>query len=254
MRRREFIVMVVCTPAALPGLAHARQGPGPPRKVVRIGVLTLGVTRSTAIFEAFLQGLRELGYIEGQNIAIEFRTVQGHIDKLRAIADELVSSNVDIIVTESTPAGFAVNQATQTIPIVMAIAGDPVQTGVVDSYARPGANVTGLTLLTRELSVKRLQLLKEAVPKITDVAVIWNSANILGAVNLAETKAAARSLGIELGPVVEVRNPEDLDDAFVTVINAHPSAIITVADGMLLSNSVRVCQICYERPSSGNFS
>jgi putative ABC transport system substrate-binding protein len=245
--------MVVCTPAALPGLAHAQQGAGPPRKVVRIGVLTLGVTRSTTIFEAFLQGLRELGYIEGQNIAIEFRTAQGHIDKLRAIADELVSSNVDIIVTESTPAGFAVNQATQTIPIVMAIAGDPVQTGVVDSYARPGANVTGLTLLTRELSAKRLQLLKEAVPKITDVAVIWNSANILGAVNLAETKAAARSLGIELGPVVEVRNPDDLDDAFATVINAYPSAIITIADGMLLSNSARVAKFAVNGRLPGIF-
>jgi putative ABC transport system substrate-binding protein len=253
MRRREFIAMVTCTLAALAEVAHAQQGPGPPKKVVRIGVLTLGVTRSMAMFEAFLQGLRELGYIEGQNIAIEFRTVQGHIDKLRALADELVSSNVDIIVTESTPAGFAANQATQTIPIVMAIAGDPVQTGVVESYARPGANVTGLTLLARELSAKRLQLLKEAVPKVADVAVIWNSANILGAVNLAETKVAARLLGIELRPVVEVRDPDDLDDAFATVIKAHPSAIITIADGMLLSNSVRVAKFAMESRLPGIF-
>jgi putative ABC transport system substrate-binding protein len=245
--------MVVCTPAALRGVARAQQGSGPPRKVVRIGVLTLGVTSSTRVFEAFLQGLRELGYIEGQNIAIEFKTVQGHIDKLRALADELVSSNVDIIVTEGTPAGFAAKQATQTIPIVMAIAGDPVQTGVVDSYARPRANVTGLTLLTRELSAKRLQLLKEAVPIVTDVAVIWNSANVLGAMNLAETKEAARSLGLELRPVVEVRNPDDLDDAFAAVVHAHPSAIITIADGMLLSNSARVAKFAVNRRLPGIF-
>jgi putative tryptophan/tyrosine transport system substrate-binding protein len=253
MRRREFIGLLSGAIAEGPLAARAQQRPRPPGRVVRIGVLTLGVTPSTAIFEAFRQGLRELGYIEGRNIAIEFRTAQGHIDKLRAMADELVASNVDIIVTESSPAGLAAKQATQTIPIVMAIAGDPVQTGEVASYARPGANVTGLTLLTQELSAKRLQLLKEAVPEITDVAVVWNAANTLGAINLAETKAAARSLGIELGPVVEVRNPADLDDAFVTVIHAHPSAFITIADGMLLSNSVRVAEFAMKSRLPGIF-
>jgi putative ABC transport system substrate-binding protein len=256
MKRRELIWLlgaVAVTSVSWSLAARAQQGPERVGKVIRIGVLTLGVNASTAIFKAFQQGLRELGYVEGQNIAIEFRTARGHIDMLRGMADELVSSNVDIIVTESSPAGLAAKQATQTVPIVMAIAGDPVQTGEVASYARPGANVTGLTLLTRELSPKRLQLLKEAVPEITDVAVVWNAANILGAVNLAEASVAARSLGIQLRPVVEVRDPADLDDAFATVIHAHPSAFITIADGMLLSNSVRVAEFAMKNRLPGIF-
>src|SRR5262249_14590749 len=148
--------------------------------------------------ETFRQGLREHGYVEGQNIALEHRDAAGRADRLPALAGELVRLKVDVIVTQSNVAALAAQQATQTTPIVMAIAGDPVQAGVVGSLASPGGNVTGLTLMQTELSRKRLQLLREAAPSATVVAVIWNPTAPPAADFLRETEAAARSLGLEL--------------------------------------------------------
>jgi putative ABC transport system substrate-binding protein len=180
-----------------------------PAKIPRIGILTLGVASSTPSFEGFRQGLREYGYVDGQSIALEFRFAQGQAERLPAMAAELVQMKVDVIVTESVVAASAAAHATQTIPIVTAIHGDPVGAGLAASLARPGKNVTGLSLLAPELSGKRLQLLQEVTPKATRVAVIWNAANPAAAGFLVETQSAARSLGLQLQSV-EVRSPTDL--------------------------------------------
>jgi putative ABC transport system substrate-binding protein len=216
---------------------HAQQS----AKVPRIGVLTLGVASSTPTFEAFRQGLRDLGYVEGKNILIEYRYAEGKSDRLSNLAAELVRLKVDVIVTESSRAAEAAKHATQTTPIVMAIAGDPVGIGLVASLARPSGNVTGLTVLAPELSGKRLELLKEAAPKTISVAVIWNATNPGATGFLRETKAAAQSLGLQLQPV-EVQSQDDLDAAFKAVTSTRPSALITLADGMLLNNRTRIVE------------
>ncbi len=233
MRVIGLVLAVVLTLGPL--IVEANQ----PGKVYRIGVLTLSVASSTPIFEAFRQGLREHGYVEGQNIALEFRFAQGRPEKLPAMAAELVNMKVEVIVTESVLAAREAKHATGTIPIVTAIHGDPVGAGLVASLTRPGGNVTGLSLLAPELSGKRLQLLKEVTPKATRVAAIWNVANPAAARYLAETRAAARLLALELQSV-EVRNPSDFDAAFETVAGARPSALITLPDGMLLANKTRI--------------
>ncbi len=236
--RKIFIVALAFGILSAPLAAVAQQ----PARVPRIGILTL-VSASSAprLFEAFRQGLREHGYVEGQNLALEHRSPQERTDRLADLAAELVRMKVDVIVTESTPATLAAKRATQTIPIVMAVVGDPVGTGLVASLARPGGNVTGLTGLTPELSGKRLQLLKEAAPKATLVAVIWNPANPASSGLLAETEAAARSLGLQLQPV-EARSPGDLNAAFKALTIARPSALIALGDGMLLDNSTRIAE------------
>jgi putative ABC transport system substrate-binding protein len=235
LNRRAFLCGSVAMLAA-PLAAEAQSA-----KVARIGVLTLSVASSTPIFDAFRQGLREHGYVEGQNIALEFRFAQGRPEKLPAMAAELVQMKVEVIVTESVLAAREAKQATGAIPIVTAIHGDPVGAGLVASLTRPGGNVTGLSLLAPELSGKRLEFLKEVTPKATQVAAIWNAANSAAARYLTETRAAARSLGVQLQSV-EVRQPSDLDAAFEAVAGARPSALITLPDGMLLANKTRIIE------------
>jgi len=201
----------------------------------------MSVTSSMAAFEGFRQGLRDHGYVEGQNIVLEFRFAQGKPEMLRAMAAELAQMKVDIIVTESNLAAQAAKDASETIPIVMAVTGDPVGAGLVASLARPGGNITGLSVLARELSSKRLQLLKEVTPKAARVAVIWNAAYPASAGYLAQTRAAARSMGLELQSF-EVRSPSDLDSAFEAVAVARPSTLITLPDGMLLANRTRIVE------------
>ena len=217
LNRRAFLCGSVAMLAA-PLAAEAQSA-----KVARIGVLTLSVASSTPIFDAFRQGLREHGYVEGQNIALEFRFAQGRPEKLPAMAAELVQMKVEVIVTESVLAAREARQATGAISIVTAIHGDPVGAGLVASLTRPGGNVTGLSLLAPELSGKRLEFLKEVTPKATQVAAIWNAANSAAARYLTETRAAARSLGVQLQSV-EVRQPSDLDAAFEAVAGARPSS------------------------------
>ena len=235
--RRTFINTVVGGLVVAPFGAQAQQA----QRVPRIGILTLSVAPSMAAFDGFRQGLREHGYVEGQNIVLELRFAQGKPEMLRALAVELVRMQVDIIVTESNLAAQAAKDASATIPIVMAVTGDPVGAGLVESLARPGGRITGLSVLASELSGKRLQLLKEVTPKAMRVAVIWNAAYPAAAGYLAETRAAARSIGLDLQSF-EVRNPSDLDVAFDGVRAGQPSALITLADGMLLANRTRIVE------------
>ena len=236
MTRGSCIAALAVALLAAPLVAGAQTA-----KLPRIGILTLAVASSTAVFEGFRQGLRDLGWVEGRNIALEYRFAQGRPDGLSALAAELVRMKVDVIVIEGGQAALAAKHATQTIPIVMAVIDDPVKAGLVASLARPGGNVTGLTLFASELSGKRLQLLKEVVPRSTLVAVIRNVTHPNAADLWGETEAAARSLDLRLQSV-EVRSPADLGGAFKAVTSARPSAFITLADGMLFYNRTRIVE------------
>lgn len=227
-----LVLLLVTTPFA------AAQWPAKP---TRIGVLTLGFAMSAMPVESFRQALREHGHVEGGNTILEFRFADGQTDKLPALAAELVDLDVDVIVTESNVAALAAKQATRTIPIVMALSGDPVKAGVVNSLARPGANITGLTLIHPELSAKRLELLSTTIPRLSLVAVLWNPTNPAAADFLRETERAARSLGLRV-VAVEVRSPAELDAAFKATLAARPGALITLGDGMLWGVRTRIVE------------
>lgn len=232
---------------ALPIAADAQS----PVKTVRIGALTVGLARAMPPVEAMLQVLRESGYVEGQNMVLEYRFAEGKMDRLAALASELVRLQVDVIVAEGNAAALAAKQATQSIPIVM-VASDPVRAGVVASLARPGGNVTGLTLIAPELSAKRLDLLREALPRMTLVAVIWNSSNPANAEYVRETEAAARSLGVQV-QAIAVRSPAELDDALKTVADLRPNALITISDSMLASLRTRIVDFAMTNRLPGIF-
>ncbi len=208
MDRRRFLSTTVAGILAAPLGAEAQDA----GKVARIGRLEQG-SRSTPD-EAFRQGLRELGYVEGQNIVIEYRYADEKAERLPDLAAELVNLKVNVIVSGGTLAPLAAKQATSTIPIVLAAAGDPVGTGLVTNLAKPGGNVTGLSNLSRDLTAKRLQLLKEIVPRLSRVAVLWNAANIVAALHIPEIEAAARTLGLQVQSL-EVRGPDDFENALL---------------------------------------
>jgi putative tryptophan/tyrosine transport system substrate-binding protein len=216
-------------------------GAQPPRVVPRIGVLTLSVAFPTPTFESFREGLRDHGFVEGENLTLELRFANGNPERLRAMATELVRMKVDVIVTESVLAAREARNATGTIPIVTAIHGDPVGADLAISLTRPGGNVTGLSLLAPELSGKRLQLLQEVYPKATHVAIIWNVTNVAAHRYLAESRSAARSFGLQIQSV-EVRDPTELNAAFDSIAAARSSACMTLPDGMLLAHAPRIVE------------
>ena len=188
-------------------LAEAQQ----PKKATLLGYLSARSSSSESTrIEAFRQVLRELGYIEGKNIIIEYRFAEGKFDRLADLAAELVRLNVEVIVTAGVPPTRAAKQVTTTIPIVMAGGGDPVSTGLVASFARPGGNITGSSDLTVDSITKRLELLKEVVPKASRVAVLLNPANPTNPLQLKETQAVASALGITIVPL-EIKGAEDFD-------------------------------------------
>ena len=248
--RRKIVIALGAGAIAAPFACFAQRQP---TKFYRIGVLTLGVAPSSPLAEAFRQELKERGYLEGQNVALEHRYAEGRADRLPDLATELIHLKVDVIVTESNLAALAAKHATRTIPIVMAAAGDPVTAGVVESLARPGGNVTGLTLVHPELSAKRLQLLKEAVPGIKVVAVLWDPTDPPSPGFLRETEAAARSLGLKIH-AIEARAPAELDAAFKAVADARPSAFFTLAGGMFQDNRNRIAEFAIKRRLPGVFT
>lgn len=211
-------------------------------KVPRLGVLVGG---SPAAFagrvEAFRQGLRDLGYVEGQNIVIEYRWAEGKTERLAASAAQLVALNVDIIVTHGTPPTRAAKDATSTIPIVM-YSGDAVATGLVANLARPGANVTGSSYLFTELAAKRLEVLREAVPGARRVAVLVNPLNASHPPSLDAMTSAARSIGVELVPV-EVRAPTDFEHAFAGMIERSIAALLVLDDFVATQHRARIADL-----------
>ncbi len=207
-------------------LARAQQ----PTKFPRIGFLRVGSSGDSYV-EAFRQGLRALGYVEGRNITIEYRYGDGKENRLAELAADLVRLKVDLIVVGGTQAIFAVKNTTQTIPIVMGAASDPVGTGLVASLARPGGNITGLSLLSPELSGKRLELLKEIVPKVSRVGLLSDTGNPATVLMLKETEEAARALGLHV-QVIEVRSSNDFDSAFAAVKKDRVGALNVLASSV----------------------
>ena len=205
-----------------------------PKKVPRIGLLVPSSSDSTRK-DAFLQGLRDLGYVEGKNITIEYRYTEGQLDRLPDLAAELVRLNVDVIVTAAISSVRAAKKATATIPIVFASVGDAVDSGLVSSLARPGGNATGLTFLAPELDGKRLELLKEAFPKVTRVAFLWRVPAARGN-PLKETEAVAKTLGLRLQSL-EVRGPDDFESAFKAAKSGGAEALLVISNP--LSNTYR---------------
>ena len=236
MNRRELITLLGGAAATWPLAAHAQQ----PARIPRVGFLG----NSTAALEAnlvgpFRDGLRELGYEEGRDIVIEYRWADGRYERFPALIAELIALKVDTIVTAGTPASLAVKNATTTIPLVMVAVGDPVATGLVASLARPGGNITGLTSISVEMEGKRLELLREVVPKVSHIAVLWNAASPIQVIEEGEVRAAARVLGIKMLSL-GVRTREEIDDALATIIGERPDALLVLADRLFLHHRTRI--------------
>jgi len=237
LKKAGLIVALGVLAASL--LAAAQQ----PAKVPRIGFLhPEPISARLDRHDAFRQGLRELGYVEGRTIALEVRSAEGKRERLPALAAELVRLEVDVIVTATVPGIRAVQQATKTIPIVMAVVVDPVATGFVASLARPGGNITGLSMMAPELAGKWLELLKEAVPRVSRVAVLRNPTNPGAALSLSETEVAARALGVRL-QLLEVRTPEELDGAFGAAARDRAGALIVLPDPMFHTHRTRIADL-----------
>jgi putative ABC transport system substrate-binding protein len=240
MRRRTAWILTL-TLSLLWGPLAAEAQPG--GKMPRIGVLAPGTPAvSHPSLDAFRQGLRALGWAEGQNIAFEYRFAEGQLDRLPHLAAELVRLKVDVILAGSTRGALAAKHATGTIPIAMVIAGEPVASGLVASLARPGGNLTGVTALGQALSGKRLELLKEAVPGITRVAVLANVGYPDTEPFLTEVEGAARALGVQLR-VLEVRDPSELEQAFAALSSERAGALMVGPDPMFGSNRRRIVEL-----------
>jgi putative ABC transport system substrate-binding protein len=191
--------------------------------------------------QAFRQGLRDAGYAEGRDVVFEWRSAHGDYDQLPSLAADLVQRKVDVIVVDTTRVAQAVKRATSSIPIVMAVVADPVGSGLVDNLARPGANVTGLSLMTADLTKKRLQLLKEAIPRLFRVAVLWNPGTPFHAAAIQDLKAAAPALSTKL-TFVAVRRPEQLSAAFSAASRAHAEALYVLDDPLFMTHRTRLLE------------
>ncbi len=241
MDRRSTVLALLALGAA-PFTAEAQQA----TKVARIGYLANNPATSPYLREAFLQGLRDLGYVEGRNLVIEYREAEGKADRLPALAAELVALKVDVILAAgSTLTARVAKEATTTIPIVFAAVGDPVGSGLVTSLARPGGNVTGLSSFGAELVGKRLELLKQAVPGVDRVAVLWFPGALGERTDkdmLREAEAAARALAVRL-QVVEARGPADFDRAFSDMTRARAGALTVLPANMFLREHRRLVDL-----------
>ena len=235
--RRKFLTTLGAGAFAIPLASLAQQRP---KKAARIGFLG----NSTAAFEAnlvgpFRQELRDLGYVEGQNILIEYRWAEGKYERFPALIAELLALKVDVIVTAGTPATLAVKKATSSVPLVMVAVGDPVGTGIVASLARPGGNITGLTSISPELEGKRLQLLKEVNSKLSHVAVLWNPNNAFHSIEMKNAQLAASALQIKLLPL-GAWNEEGFENVFEEIIKNQPEALLVLADRLFLHHRARI--------------
>jgi putative ABC transport system substrate-binding protein len=252
MVRRRFLLTSLAGVLGVPLAAEAQQARSPRR----IGVLLVLLSPAGHEAQAFRQALRDAGYVEGRDVVIEWRSANGDYARLPQLAADLVERNVEVIVADTTPAIKAAQRATSTIPIVMAIVADPVGDGVVANLSQPGGNITGLSIMLAELSAKRLQLLKEAMPGLTRVVVLWNPPTPYHAKAVANLKAVAPSLAIEVS-LVSVRTSEEISPAFDAVNRARAQALYVVdcppffthrATLLKLAANARLAVISGERP------
>jgi ABC-type uncharacterized transport system substrate-binding protein len=242
--RRKFLATLGGAAAAWPLSARAQQ----PKKVPRIGFLGAASASGYARqLEGFRLGLRDLGYVEGTNIVIEYRWAQGKYEHLRELAAELIRSNVDVIVTHGTPGALAAKQANAAIPIVLALVGDPVAAGIVASLARPGGNITGQSFFAPELAAKRIQLLKQLMPQMTRIAAFMNPSNPGGmGGELQAMETAAQSFKMELKQVL-VRGPNEFESAFEQMQQESVAAVAISDDGMLIANIIAIAALATKR-------
>ena len=241
MRRREFITLLGGVAVTWPLAANAQS------KTPRIGFMGNSTAALEAnLVDAFREGLREHGYEEGRNIVIEYRWADGKYERFPALVAELIAAKVEVIVTAGTPAALAMKKATTTVPLVMVAVGDPVGTGLVPSLARPGANLTGLSSVAPDLEGKRLQLLREVVPALSNVAMFINSLNPFHVSSMRQARAAAQTMGIKL-QLHDIRKSEDLDDAFAAIRKERPDAVLILADRVFLHNRERMIDFTKEQ-------
>jgi ABC-type uncharacterized transport system substrate-binding protein len=239
VRRRDFIRAVASSAVAWPIGAWAQQT----SKVWRVGMLeTTSEALNAPNVTAFRRGLQQLGYVEGKNLAIEYRSGEGRIERFPELAAEMVRLKVDVIVTRGTPAALAAKNATTTIPIVMAAIGEPIGTGMVGSLAQPGGNVTGLSAFVNELAAKRIEIMREIVPKISRMAMIDNMGNASVPAAWDETKKATLAFGIQ--PLLyDVREPGDIGAAFDAAVAQHVDAITVGNDSVFITSRLRVVEL-----------
>ena len=238
MERRTFVAMFTAGIAAAPLAAEAQQA----GRVYRIGFLSPLSRSETDRQDAFRQGMREIGYVEGKDFVIEGRFAEGQYQRIPGLATELVRMKVDVIVAWGTPASIAVAQATSTLPIVILSVTDPVGSGLATSLARPGRNITGVSNLSRDLSGRLLELLIQVVPGISRIAALRNPLNPGSALHLNETEAAARELGVEL-QLVEARAPEDLEGAFAAIRRGRARGAVVLTDAMFIGQRRRLADL-----------
>jgi putative ABC transport system substrate-binding protein len=237
MERRAFLAGTGAVLLAPPLSAEAQQA----GKVPRIGYIRAEAPPAVDI-EGFRQGLREHGYVEGKNIVVEYRWADGNEQRLRAIVAELIRVKVDLIVASAPAATRAAKEAATTIPIVMVLVADPVAFEFVASLARPGGNVTGFAFLLPELSGKRLQLLKDAIPGLSRVAVLWNAANSYKTFDLKEVQAVAEALSVAV-QTLPVRGPDDFADAFQAAVKSGAGGLITLDDPFTIAHRSRIVNL-----------
>jgi putative ABC transport system substrate-binding protein len=243
VERRAFIILLGAATASVPLGAGAQQS----GKIYKIGLLTAGSRAAgPGLQSGVYEGLSELGWVEGKNFTFEGRYAENKLDQLPALAAELVSLGVDVIVTIGTLAPLAAKRATLTIPIVMTSAGDPIGSGLVASLARPGGNVTGFSLMAPELAGKRLELLKEISPSTSRVAVLWNAANPYSALVFKEAVSGARALGLEFISL-EVQAPGDVDGALDAATAEHADALIVVEDPLTMDHAVKIANFALDQ-------
>jgi putative ABC transport system substrate-binding protein len=238
-KRRALAAALLLAALVAPLIADA-QGTG---KIVRIGRLSpLSAETDAPNLDAFRKGLRELGWVEGKSFTIESRFADGKSERLPELAAELVRQRLDLILTGSNPGALAAKKATAIIPIVMVTTGDPVGAGLVTSLARPGGNVTGVTALGQMLNAKRLELIKEAVPSVTRVAVLTNPASTYTAPFLREKEGMARRLGLQL-PVLETRDPDSFEKTFAALATERAGALMVQTDAMFITHRRRIVEL-----------
>jgi putative tryptophan/tyrosine transport system substrate-binding protein len=249
MRRRKFITLLGGAAVVWPLAARAQQ----PVQIRRIGYLGSDSASKTVVrVDALRTGLHDLGYAEGKNIVIEFRWAEGNYDRLPDLVAELIGLKIEVLVTQGTPVTAAAKRMTRTVPIVMTPVGDAVASGIIDSLARPGGNITGITFFLPEICSKRLELLKQMIPAINRVAVLVNPDNPAMPPTLHAMEVAAKSLKLELDQF-EARAPSEFDGVFSKMANKGDDAVVIVDDGVLIAHAGMIADLAEKKrvPSAG---
>jgi putative ABC transport system substrate-binding protein len=249
MKRRDFIVLLGGAAAAWPVAARAQQ----PEQIRRIGYLgSVSASKSAVRLGALRTGLYDLGFVEGKNIVIELRWAEGNYDRLPNLVAELIGLKIEVLVTQGTPVTTAAKRMTSTVPIVMVPVGDAVESGIIDSLARPGGNITGITFFLPQICSKRLELLRQIIPGISRVAVLVNPDNAAMPPTLNALGVAAKSLKLELDQF-EARAPSEFDGVFSIMANNGADAVVIVDDGVLIAHAGLIADLAKERrmPSAG---